>query len=114
MWPAYLMLEFVQAFEGLPILFSRWMKPELAAVNGKVAGNEGEKNLLVGVREGQVPIQLVFTNHGAVSCLLTVAGFVRWLLRALQECLERRANAGPKGKVKIQRMLLKEYSKQRK
>jgi hypothetical protein len=53
---AYLMLEFVQAFEASILLFSRRMKPELTAMNCKVVGNEGEKNLLVGGCQGQVPI----------------------------------------------------------
>jgi hypothetical protein len=50
------MLEFVQAFEASALLFSRWMKSELTAMNCKVAGNKGEKDLLVGVSQGQVPI----------------------------------------------------------
>jgi hypothetical protein len=53
---ADLMLEFVQAFEASALLFSRWMKSELTAMNCKVAGNKGEKDLLVGVSQGQVPI----------------------------------------------------------
>jgi len=53
---AYLMLEFVQAFEASILLFSWRMKPELTAMNCKVAGNKGEKNLLIGVCQGQVPV----------------------------------------------------------
>jgi hypothetical protein len=71
---AYLMLEFVQAFEGSTLLLSWWMKPEPTTMNCKVAGNKGEKNLLVGVCQGQVPISQVVVLHAGFSCLLLFIG----------------------------------------
>jgi hypothetical protein len=44
---AYLVLEFVQAFEGSPVQLSWRMNPELTAMNRKVARNKAEKDLFV-------------------------------------------------------------------
>jgi hypothetical protein len=68
----YLVLKFVQAFEGgegFPLLRSRWGKAKVTAMNGEMAGNEGEKNLFVGVSQGQVPISQFVVIHAAPSRL---------------------------------------------
>jgi len=50
--PTYLVLKLVQAFERLPLLLSRQLEPKTAAVYRKIAGNESQKNLFVGVCQG--------------------------------------------------------------
>jgi len=65
--PAYLMLELVQATEGSGLLWPRQVKTEGAAMNRQLVGYEGEKDLFVGICEGQVPISQLVVIHAALS-----------------------------------------------